>query len=139
MRADDREVAQLRVGDADDAAEEEVRRLGRVALVEREEEHAEAEPEREHGADRAVALAPAQREEPEHEPDEQRAAEHPEHRVDAEHERARGAGEAELRDRVHREAHPARDDEDADRAGDDRDDRAGPERGVHEVLAEQLR
>ena len=90
--------------DADDAAEEQVRRLGRVALVEREEEHAEAEPEREHRADRAVPLAPAQREQPEHEPDEQRAADHPEHRIDPEHERAGGAGEAELRDRVHREA-----------------------------------
>ncbi len=53
-------------------------------------------------------------------------------------ERAGGAGESELRDRVHREAHPAGDDEDADRAGNDRDHGAGPEGGVHEVLVEQL-
>jgi hypothetical protein len=136
--ANDREVSQLRIRDADDAAEEQACRLGCVALVEREEEHADPEPEGEYSSDRAVPFAASQREEPEHEPDEQRAAEDAEHRVDPDHERARGAGEAELRDRVHREAHPARDDEDADRSGHDRGDRAGPERGMHEGLAEQL-
>ena len=110
-----------------------------VGLIEPEEEDAEPEPEREHRSDRAVPFPPAQGEEPEHEPDEQRAAEDPGHGVDPDHERARGAGEAELRDRVHREAHPARHDEDADRARHDRGHRAGPERRVDEVLGEQLR
>jgi hypothetical protein len=106
----------LRVGDADDAAEEEVRRRGRRGLIEPQEEDAEAEPEREHHSDRAVPFPPAQGEETEHEADEQRASEYPGHRVDPDHKRARGPGEAELRDRVHREAHPASHDEDTDRA-----------------------
>src|SRR5438094_111153 len=38
---------------------------------------------------------------------------------------------------MHREARAACDDEDADRAGDDRGHSAGDQRGVHEVLAEQ--
>src|SRR5262249_45667958 len=104
-----------------------------------EEEHAQAEAEGEHGADGAVPLAAAQREKPEHEPDEQGAAEDPEHRVDADDERARGTGEPELRDGVHGEAHPAGDDEDADRTGHERRNGPGPERGVHEMLVEQLR
>ena len=51
---------QLVVVDADEASEEEVGGLGGVPLVEGEEEDAEAEPEREDGADRAVALASAE-------------------------------------------------------------------------------
>ena len=137
-QADEREDEQLVVVDADDAAEEEVGRLGRVALVEREEEHAEAEAEGEDGADRRVALASAQREEPQRQADGERAADHPDHRVDPDHERSRRAGEAELGDRVHREAQAAGDDEHADRAGEHGDDGAGEERGVDEVLVEQL-
>src|SRR5581483_7466754 len=119
------ERVQLPVADADDAAEQEVRRLRRVALVEREEEHAEAEAE--HGADRAVPLAAAQRERAEHAAEEQRAAEHADDGVEAERERGGRTGEAELRDRVHREREPARDDERPDRPADDRDDGAGQE------------
>src|SRR5207249_7448500 len=103
-----------------------------------QEEEAQAQPEGEHSADRAVPLASAEGEKPEHEPDEERADEHAERRACPEHERARRAGEAELRDRVHGEAHPTRHDEDADRARHDRGDGAGPERSVDEVLAEQL-
>ena len=139
ISADEEEDEQLVVVDADDAPEQQVRRLGRVPLVERQEEHAEAEAERQDGADRRVALAPAQRQQPERQADDERPAHHPDHGVDADDERSGGAGEAELRDRVHGEAQSARDDEHADRAGEDRDDHAGEQRGVHEMLLQQLR
>ena len=86
----------------------------------------------------AVPLAAAEGEKAEHQADEQRAAEHSDHRVEPDDERSGRSREAELRDRVHREAHPARHDEDADHAGDDRDDSACPERRVDEVLREEL-
>ena len=62
----------------------------------------------------------------------------PDHRVEADHERAGGAGEPELGDRVHGEAGAAGDDERADRAADDRHHAAREQGGVDEVLAEQL-
>jgi len=128
----------LVVADADDASEEQVRRLGRVALVEREEEHSEAEAEREHGSDRAVAFPAAQREQSEHEADGERASQHSDDGVEADHERAGRSGEAELGDRVHGEARAARDDERSDHAGRDRDDGACEQRGVNEVLGEKV-
>ena len=87
---------------------------------------------------RCRARARAARAMPSTSADEQRAGDHADHGVDSEHERGCGAGEAQLRDRVHGEAQAARDDEGADRARDDGDDCAGDQSGVDEVLAEQL-
>ena len=133
------ELVQLAVAHADDASEEQVRGLGRVALVQAQEQHPHSQPERQHRADRAVALAPAQRQEAQHDADHERAADQPDHRVEPHHERAGGAGEPELRDRVDGEAGAAGDDERADRAADHRHHRAREQGGVDEVLRQKLR
>ena len=122
------------VVDADDAAEEQVGRLawripdtatGRGRRGRARKRARRRWPSRARGhATRAA----------EYDADDERAPDHPDHRVEPDDERAGRAREAELGDGMHGEAEAARDDEDADRTGDDRDDAPPAERCVDEVL-----
>ena len=77
------QVAELHGVDRDDLAEQRAELVGRPALVQAEEQHAEAEPERHEHADDRVALAGPHAEQPDDDGGDQRADDRAEHDADA--------------------------------------------------------
>ena len=132
---DDGEDGHLPGRDAEEAAEQQ--RVGAVqeTLVQRDEQHAAGEGERLHGSDDGgflgVAAAGALRKRGDDHGGEQAEREVAERQAETQPDGGGRAGEPDEGERVPGEALPAQHHEPADKAGQDRDDRAGPERIHH--------
>ena len=132
--ADHEQQQQLAVADAEDVAEQDVRRRRGEPVVLAEQVDADAEPEREHHADRRVAIALLAAQRRQQRRDDDGADERARHRVVGHQQPGRRAGERQLARAVHGERHAAHHDERADQPAGDRDHRAREER----VLGERL-
>src|SRR5207302_613277 len=119
-------------------AEEDRERLGRVARVERQEEHAQAEPEGQDRADRDVAVPQADPESADADGRQQRPGQEARDRVEPEEDGAGRAGEADLGQPVDGEGEVAHDHVGADQPGDDGDHDAGHQRVLDEGVMEEL-
>ena len=122
---------QLRVVHRDDLAGQQAELVGRPARVERQEQHAEPQPERHQHADDRGPLAGPDPEQAEQQRRDQRAHHRPDHHVRTDQQRERCSGERQLADPVDREGQVAHHHEDTDQAADQPEQRTGDDRVVH--------
>jgi hypothetical protein len=137
QQVDDDQDQQLAAGDAEDVAEQDVGRSGGEALVEAEQQDADAHPEGEDGADRGVAFARAGAEGGDQHGDHQGTGQRPGDGVVCDEKAGGGAGEGQFGGAVHGEGHAPDDHEGGDEAASDRDQRRGDQRVLGEWLGEQ--
>ena len=111
-----------------DLAGEQAEPVRAAAVVEREEQDAEAQPERHEDADDRVAVARPRAEPADDRRGDERADDRAGDDVEADEQRERGSGERQLADAVDGEGHVALHDEDADEPADEPEHGAGDDR-----------
>jgi hypothetical protein len=136
-QADRDQDEHLAAGDAEDVAEQDVGRGGGEALVEVEQQDADAQPECEDGADGRVAFPRPGAEGGDQRGDDEGPGQGASDRVVRDDQAGRGAGEGQLGGAVHGEGHAPGDHERADEPAADRDQRRGGQCVLGERLGEQ--
>ena len=120
--------------DAEHVAEQERGRLRRPGGVEMQEQKSQAQRQRQHHADRDVALGELLAEKSHADSAQEGEADKAGQRREAEQHRARRPGEADMRQRMAGEGLSAQHEEEADRSGEDRRHARRGEGGAHEIV-----
>ena len=138
-RADDQQEHQVLAADGRDRAGQQDReRLAREPRIERDEQNAQPQAEGHDHADDRVSLADSNPQTADEDRREHRSRQQPQNRREAQEDEARGTGESDFGQGVDGEGHVAGHDEPADQAGHDRNQDAGDQGVLNEVVAEEM-